>query len=809
MRPSDADHPPPGLARADEVDDLLHRLHRMESLTDQTAVHRKKFEFALSQLRKFFQRSGERALPDPPTAAQSAAAAALRAHFQALRALIIANLLQNWSTPTIENPADWVLDQLRDIFAGIKRAAAAWDADASAEIHPQGAQWAQYHVLDLRAIHASFMQYLRARDVDARLARSIETRLISINRHLAAEASVNENFANRTFSPIPVNYHAWRVDAADFEQLKQIGGGVSALVYFGRSRATGADVAIKKFKFAKLNGARLQSFQREVACLATASHPAVLKLIGATDTPPFCIITEWMPNSSLFHDLHQFHRLDATGRTIAAFDIARGMQFLHACHIVHRDLKSLNILLDANYRIRICDFGFSRYASDDAPMTQNLGTPHWMAPEVLAKGSNYTAKVDVYAFGIVLWELATGDTPYSGMDSATITREVQHRDLRPSLPPDLYPAMADLITQCWDRNPAVRPTFDEIVRRFESEKVIFKGTNRDDFLRYIHDTATTGELLSREVGYAIRRVVDGEATLSEATKKLASTGIPPDMLETCWTSLVDILPRFSPADVSTYLLLFVKSSRVRDCVALLRAMGRRQVPADAITAFVSEIPTGSEELDTEIAVTACRNGCADLCALYATRSSDIALALEIVAKLGVDLQLRPAVVDRCIQSLGTADAALAAAALKCLLSLRELKRVNFNRLALFMGSPNRSLSSAAYLAAAAMATDGLFPPADLFEMLLRTIGDDRRARLVVITACRDFALAGRLVAACEGGAVAGEGALRALACAARHAELRARIAAIVEAGNFTEHPRIGRGATALLDKCRPRAASGE
>jgi hypothetical protein len=63
--------------------------------------------------------------------------------------------------------------------------------------------------------------------------------------------------------------------------------------------------------------------------LATAAHPTLLKLIGATDVPPFCIITEWMPNGSLYHDLHVHHQLDATGRTIAAFDIARGMQFLH------------------------------------------------------------------------------------------------------------------------------------------------------------------------------------------------------------------------------------------------------------------------------------------------------------------------------------------------------------------------------------------------------------------------------------------------------------------------------------------------
>jgi serine/threonine protein kinase len=774
----------------------------METLSDQTAVHRKKFEFALSQIRRFFQTSIEHALPDVLSPSECEAASSLRKSFKSLRDLICENLLQNWSSPTIERPANWVLDQLRDIFIGIKNAAEIWDLEASAEIRPLKSEWAQYNALDLRAIQASFMQYLHAKDVDPHLKASIEIRLGELNRHLAAEPTVNEHFANRTFSPIPVNYHAWRVNASDYEQLKQIGGGVSALVYYGRSKLTGQEVAIKKFKFQKLNGARLQSFQREVACLATASHPAVLKLIGATDTPPFCIITEWMPNNSLFHDLHQFHRLDATARTISAFDIARGMQFLHSCHIVHRDLKSLNILLDANYRIRICDFGFSRYASDDSPMTQNLGTPHWMAPEVLAKGSNYTSKVDVYAFGIVLWELATGETPYHGMDSNAITKEVKDHDLRPGLPLDLNPAMCDLITQCWDRNPDVRPTFDEIVRRFESERLVFNGANHEEFLRYVHDTATTGELLAREVDRVVKKVVSSEMPLAEATKRLTSIGIPPDMLETCWTSIAGSLSRFSPVDVSSYLLLFVNSSRLRDATAILRAMDRGQVPSSVITAFVAEIPTGSEELDTEITITACRNGCADLCCLYATSPSDIALAFEVVAQLGADLQLRPAVIDRCIQSLGTSDVTLAATALKCLLSLRELKRINFNRLGLFISSPNPRLSSCAYFTVATMAVDGIYPPADLFETLVRAMGENNRAALAVVAACRDPILADRLVGVFEAESPdAREMPLRALVCAARHPALRERVARIIGTVEFATRPQFAPICAGLLAKC--------
>jgi hypothetical protein len=539
-------------------------------------------------------------------------------------------------------------------------------------------------------------------------------------------------------------------------------------------------VAIKKFKFQKLNGSKLQSFQREVACLATASHPAVLKLIGATDTPPFCIITEWMPNGSLFHDLHHFHRLDATGRTIAAFDIARGMQFLHSCHIVHRDLKSLNVLLDSRDRIRICDFGFSRYATEDSQMTQNLGTPHWMAPEVLARNANYTSKVDVYAYGIVLWELATGLTPYQGMDANAIVNNVQAYDIRPAMPADITPGVRDLMTACWDRNPDLRPTFDEIVRRFESEKIGYAGYNRDEFLRYVKASATTGELLVREIERVVRRVLGSELTLSQATASFRSTGIPPDLLEMVWTSLVNVLDRFSPEDVAHYLLLFVKSSWLKECVAILRSMQPGRIPADVISGFVTEIPIGSQELDTEIIVLACQNGSADLCSVYATRPQDITLAFEIVSRRGVDLQLRPAVIDRCVQSLGNADPDLAAAALKCLLSLRELKRVNFQRLANFVASSNRALSGCAVLTIGTLAMEGTFPPLSLFDTIVRKMDEDPRLVLAVVPACRDAGLAERLLELLESEPPAlTESTLKALACAARHPSLHTRIARLL------------------------------
>jgi hypothetical protein len=188
-----------------------------------------------------------------------------------------------------------------------------------------------------------------------------------------------------------------------------------------------------------------------------------------------------------------------------------------------------------------------------------------------------------------------------------------------------------------------------------------------------------------------------------------------------------------------------------------------RIPADVINAFVTEIPIGSQGLDTEIIIHACQNRAADLCSVYATKASDITLAFEMVACHGLELQLRSAVIDRCAQSLGSANLDLAAAALKCLLSLHEFKRVNFQRLSLFVASTHRAL-----LAVEAMAA----------ERYAGSAGCGSRVR--------DAGLAAHLLQLFEAEQYeVNETALRALACAARHAELHPRIARMLKDGPFS------------------------
>jgi serine/threonine protein kinase len=209
-------------------------------------------------------------------------------------------------------------------------------------------------------------------------------------------------------------------------------------------------------------------FRREIFTLTTLNHPSILKLLGYTNQPPFCLVTEFMSNGSLFDVLKSKQGgLTPTDRTVIALDIARGMEYMHERNMIHRDLKSLNILLDDNRRARICDFGLVRLKSL-APLTGLIGTPQWMAPEILMCSTYYDVKVDVFSFGIVLWELLTGEIPYRDIPVEKLGYLVVQEELRPEIPKVTPPSLAHLIDACWSPDPKQRPTFTMIINFFNN-----------------------------------------------------------------------------------------------------------------------------------------------------------------------------------------------------------------------------------------------------------------------------------------------------------------------------------------------------
>ncbi|XP_045799704.1 probable serine/threonine-protein kinase DDB_G0267686 [Trifolium pratense] len=264
----------------------------------------------------------------------------------------------------------------------------------------------------------------------------------------------------------------------DLEELKELGSGTFGTVYHGKWRGT--DVAIKRIKKTCFTGRSSEQerltveFWREADILSKLHHPNVVAFYGVVQNGPggtMATITEYMVDGSLRHVLLRNDRyLDRRKRLIIAMDAAFGMEYLHSKNIVHFDLKCDNLLVNLKDPLRpICkvgDFGLSKIKRNTLVSGGVRGTLPWMAPELLnGSSSKVSEKVDVFSFGIVLWEILTGEEPYANMHYGAIIGGIVNNTLRPTIPNYCDIEWRTLMEQCWAPNPAVRPSFSEIASR--------------------------------------------------------------------------------------------------------------------------------------------------------------------------------------------------------------------------------------------------------------------------------------------------------------------------------------------------------
>jgi serine/threonine protein kinase len=217
-----------------------------------------------------------------------------------------------------------------------------------------------------------------------------------------------------------------------------------------------------------------RSFKDEVEVMTALRHPNVVLFMAASTKPPrMCIVMEFMSLGSLYDLIHNelIPDIPLALKVRLGLQAAKGMHFLHSSGIVHRDLKSLNLLLDAKWNLKVSDFGLTRFKGDlKDSQQQQQGSIHWMAPEILAEETDIDfVLADIYAFGIILWELLTREQPYAGLTPAAIAVAVIRDDARPNMPEGHVDADYEkLITDCWHRDPTVRPTFLEVMTRLSA-----------------------------------------------------------------------------------------------------------------------------------------------------------------------------------------------------------------------------------------------------------------------------------------------------------------------------------------------------
>ncbi|KAH6808604.1 PAS domain-containing protein tyrosine kinase family protein [Perilla frutescens var. frutescens] len=317
----------------------------------------------------------------------------------------------------------------------------------------------------------------------------------SVNVNSTSSASSCGSTSSSTVNKLDMD-----TDSLDYEILwedltigEQIGQGSCGTVY--HALWYGSDVAVKVFSRQEYSDDVIFSFRQEVSLMKRLRHPNILLFMGAVMSPErLGIVTEFLPRGSLFRLLQKStSKLEWRRRIYMALDIARGMNYLHHYNppIVHRDLKSSNLLVDKNWTVKVGDFGLSRLKNETYLLTKTgKGTPQWMAPEVL-RNEPADEKSDVYSFGVVLWELVTQKIPWENLNSMQVIGAVGFMNQRLDIPNDVDPQWASIIESCWNSEPRSRPSFLELVDKL-------KDMQRRSAIQHQAERAGAGEASQKE-----------------------------------------------------------------------------------------------------------------------------------------------------------------------------------------------------------------------------------------------------------------------------------------------------------------------
>jgi len=301
-----------------------------------------------------------------------------------------------------------------------------------------------------------------------------------------------------------------RIPQEDLTFLRVLGKGGCGEVHLAESKTLGK-VAVKK---TLLGGEEqiMQDFLNEADLLSKLNSPYIIRFFGTSrNQEGECIVMEYATNGTLFHFLEFLRkRKNETSfswekRYKMAQDITRGLLLMHSQGILHRDMKSLNILLDKDMTAKISDFGLSKIKTKSQTTTLGLyvqnnvfGSLLWKAPETFSIRNPYTDKADIYALGMIFWEIASCQVPYEGFDADTIKDSVKSGE-RLEIPSVCPVEFKELIELCWLQEPSQRPSatnvFEKISRiiaqipKFDSENLIssvpqFSGSFPDPVISF-------------------------------------------------------------------------------------------------------------------------------------------------------------------------------------------------------------------------------------------------------------------------------------------------------------------------------------
>lgn len=271
--------------------------------------------------------------------------------------------------------------------------------------------------------------------------------------------------------------HSWEINPQEIEFVELIGEGTSCAVYKGTYR--GQEVALKVLK--DINTKQLTNFVKEFDIVSVFRSPHVVFFFGACIEPVPVMVLGLCAKGSLYDVLKRPDSNLTWGNVVkVCISTLRGLDSLHKWkpQILHRDLKSRNILVEDDWTAKLCDFGESRYntGTNVDTLCKIRGTYAYISPEVYF-GQSFTPKSDVYAFGVILWELCNRcvrgvyQAPFSEYKALVydfqIIVQASRKGMRPTIAPLVPPALANVVRLCWDHEPANRPTAAQLLKFFE------------------------------------------------------------------------------------------------------------------------------------------------------------------------------------------------------------------------------------------------------------------------------------------------------------------------------------------------------
>jgi len=287
------------------------------------------------------------------------------------------------------------------------------------------------------------------------------------------------------------------IEPSEVEYTLKLGAGASSKVYKGLYK--GKEVAVKVMKTID-SQEQVDEFKKEFQIMCTIRSPYMVTFYGAciedkvgTAEPKLCMVMEFCSRDSLYHVMNS-RKYDVGWDKFFKFalQMTRGMEYLHTWNpsILHRDFKSLNLLVNEQWDCKVADFGLSRFNTADNLGTLNKirGTFAYCAPEVATGTLPYTVLSDVYSIGIVLWEMATrvvtGDyqRPFSEYSHIQMDFQIMlhsKEGVRPTMPAAVPEALTQLYKECVSQEPPGRPNTTEIIRRLLETEADYHAHQKD------------------------------------------------------------------------------------------------------------------------------------------------------------------------------------------------------------------------------------------------------------------------------------------------------------------------------------------